>query len=262
VRGFRFLTTVSALSFGWGGAQLVEGQVPAHPAARTSREEILAGIAEAEKTVNSPGYSSRIKQAKRREIALLQARLRDGDLQAGDQIVLSVQDEPKLTGTFTVTAGRFITLPGVGDVPLQGVLRSELPERLTSELQKYLRDPVVHVRTTVRVSVLGAVGKPGFYQVPSETMIGDAIMLAGGPGAGADPSKSRVERAGAEIMSREAFAQALMAGKTLDQMNLQAGDELLVGGSRTIGPSRNLMNVGLPIVTGLASLALVFSQIF
>jgi protein involved in polysaccharide export with SLBB domain len=238
------------------------GQGVENPSAKTTREQIQAAIAEAEKIANSGGYSQRIRLAKRQEIAVLRARLTEGDLQPGDQVILSVQNEKDLTGIFAVSGGRFITLPGVADISLKGVLRSELQDYLTNELRKYIKDPVVHVRTTVRLSILGAVGKPGFYQIPSEAMIGDAIMVAGGPSGAIDPAKTRVARNGEEVMSREAFSEAVSQGRTLDQMNLQAGDEILVGGTRTPTAGRAFLTVGLPVLTGVASLGWLMVQIF
>lgn len=229
---------------------------------RNTRPQIETAIAEAQKIISSPGYSARIKQVKRQEIALLKSRLEDGDLQPGDQIYLSVDGEEKLTNTFTVSGDRSLALPGVPDVSLRGVLRSELEAYLTRELTKYIRNPVVHVRTTVRVSILGSVGKPGFYQVESEKMIGDAIMLAGGPGAGVDPAKTRVERAGTVILDREAFTDALNQGKTLDQMNLRAGDEIVVGGGRTATAGRNALGTVVPVLTGMATMTVMLVQIF
>ena len=226
---FRVPTLLVALVLTLGVGQGLTAQAGRNPVAGLTRSEIQAALDRAEKIISSPGYSGRIKQSKRKEIALLRARLENGDLQPGDQVILSVQGEKDLSGTFTVTAGRFITLPGVTDVSLRGVLRAELPDHLAAELRKYLKDPVVHVQTTVRVSILGSVGRPGFYQVSSEAMIGDAIMLAGGPTQTVDPAKTSVERWGAEIITRDAFSQALTEGKTLDQMNLLAGDEILVG---------------------------------
>ena len=60
-------------------------------------------------------------------------------------------------------------------------------------------------------------------------------------------------------MSKEAFRQALTDGKTVDQLNLRAGDELLVGGSvagpRSSGPI-------LPIVSAAASISYLLLRIF
>ena len=234
---------------------------PESPSLRTSRAQIEADIAAAQKIINSPGYSARVKQVKRRELRLLQSRLEEGDLQPGDQILLSVQGEKDLTGTFPVSGTRTITLPGLTDVGLRGVLRSELEDHLRQEIGKYLRNPIVHVQTTVRVSILGSVGKPGFYQVESGKMVGDAIMVAGGPTPGIDPAKTQVERAGTIILDREAFNAALTAGKTIDQMNLRAGDEIVVGGGRTLTQNRSVLNTVLPIVTGLATLTIMVAQI-
>lgn len=262
MRSFSLPALLAALALSGGGWQGVSAQTADNPKARLSRTEIEAAIVKAEKIASSPGYSSRIKRAKRQEIALLKSRLSEGDLQPGDQVILSVQGEKELSDSFTVSANRYITLPAIVDVSLRGVLRSEVENHIATEIRKYLKNPVVHVRTTIRVSVLGAVGRPGFYQLPSEAMVGDAIMLAGGPAGGIDPAKTRVQRSGTEIVGREAFSQALTDGKTLDQMNLQAGDEIIVGGSRTATAGRNTLGVILPVLTGVAGLGLLIAQIF
>lgn len=228
---------------------------------QTSRAQIEASLAEAQKILASPGYSGRIKDAKRKEIALLKSRLEDGDLQPGDQVALTVAGEADLTKAFIVGPNRTLTMPGVDDLNLKGVLRSELKDVITAHLRKYVKDPVVQVQTTIRVSFLGGIGKPGFYQVGSDMMLGDAIMLAGGPGGGVDPSHTVVQRNGAEIMSRESVRQALVDGKTIDQLNLRAGDEFLVGGTRT-GASRSFFSTGLPIISGVISLTYFATRVF
>jgi protein involved in polysaccharide export with SLBB domain len=238
-------------------------QVSGNSAARSTREQVEAAIRDAEKIISSPGYSNRLKQTKRQELALLKARLSEGDLQPGDQIFLTVQGEPNLNATFTVTAGRYITLPGIGDVSLRGVLRSEVEDYLTTELRKYIRNPEVHATTSVRLSILGAVGRPGFYQIKSETMIGEVIMQAGGPAGGTDPASTRVERNGKEVLSQEAFADALSQGRTLDQMSLRAGDEILVGGNRAVRDrSGAFTNLIIPVVTGLTAVIYAATRIF
>jgi len=186
--------------------------------------------------------------------------LEDGDLQAGDQILLAVDGEKDLTNTFPVSAARSITLPGLGDVSLRGVLRSELEEYLTGELGKYLRNPVLHVQTTVRLTILGSVGKPGYYQIDSERTIGEALMLAGGPSTGIDPAKTYVERGGTVILDREAFTDALNQGSTLDQVNIRAGDQIVVGGA--VAPNRSTVGAAIPVLSGLATLTFMLVQIF
>lgn len=244
------------------GAAPLSAQTAENRSAQASRSQIEAALAEAEKIVASPGYSGRVRGAKQREITLLKSRLEEGDLQSGDQVILSVQGDTALTKVFAVGAGRLLTLPGIGDISLRGVLRSEVEEYLTASIRKFLRDPIVHAQTTVRLSLLGSVVRPGFYPLASELIVGDAIMAAGGPVAGIDPAKTKVERAGVEIMSKESFAQALTDGKTLDQLNLRAGDEILVGGRRSAPGGPSFLTIALPLVTSVLTLTLLVTRSF
>ncbi len=244
-----------------GPTPTLSAQAVRPPSAQTSRAEIETAAAQAESILVSPGYSGRIKSAKRRELAILRNRLQEGDLGPGDQVVLFVDGEKDLSGSFVVSPARILTLPGIGDIPLQGVLRSEIETHLTTELRKYLRNPAVHAQTTMRLSVLGAVGRPGYYQVSSALMLADAIMASGGPSGGIDPATTRVERKGVELFSKESIALALQEGKTLDQLGLRAGDEILVGGERAAKTPTGFTNVVLPLLTGALSLTYIMVQI-
>lgn len=214
------------------------GQSQESRLSQATRAQIEMSLVEAEKIIASSGYSGRIKDAKRKEIELLRSRITDGDLQPGDQVILVVAGESTLTGSFVVGPARTLALPGIPDISVKGLLRSEVPDFLTNELKKYLRNPTVQAYTTMRLSFLGGVGRPGYYQMPAQALLDSAIMTAGGPG-GVDPANTKIERNGKEILSKEAFRVALVEGRTLDQLNLRAGDEILVGGSRTsAGPGR------------------------
>jgi hypothetical protein len=71
-----------------------------------------------------------------------------------------------------------------------------------------------------------------------------------------------VQRSGVEIRSKEPFAQALTDGQTLDQLNLRAGDEILVGGKRSGPGGPSFFIVALPVVTSIISLSLLVSRGF
>jgi protein involved in polysaccharide export with SLBB domain len=232
--------------------------------AQATRAQIVEAMANAEKILASPGYSGRVKDAKRREMALLKSRLEDGDLQPGDQVSLDVAGEPTLSKVFIVGPQRTLSFPGLDDFSVRGVLRSELQDALLAHLRKYVKDPVIQVQTTIRLSFLGGIGKPGFYQVGSGMMVGDALMAAGGPNGGIDPAKTRVERAGIIIMPKESFQQALSEGKTLDQLNLRAGDEFLVGGDRIVAGSRSnrFFTTVLPIISATMSIFYLGTRVF
>lgn len=81
----------------------------------------------------------------------------------------------------------------------------------------------------IRVSIIGGVLKPGFYQIDAGMMLSDAVMSAGGLVAGTEFKRSIVRRGEEKILTGESFAQALQDGRSLDQLNLRAGDVISVG---------------------------------
>ena len=80
----------------------------------------------------------------------------------------------------------------------------------------------------MRLSILGSVGQPGFYVVPADMLLSEAMMMAGGPAGDADMDDLRIERGPTRLMSGEELEEAMRVGRTLDQLNLQAGDQLFV----------------------------------
>lgn len=195
---------------------------------QVSRTELQRLLNEYTKTAESRGYSAAFRERARDEAALIRERLTDGDLQVGDRIQLQVENQKELTDTFVVATGRTLVLPNVGSIPLNGVLRSEIEPYLTQQMARYIRNPVVHARSLLRVLITGSVGKPGFYLLPSESLVTDALMAAGGPGANAQIEKVRIERDGRAIWEVAALQQAITEGRTLDQLSLRAGDRIVV----------------------------------
>ena len=181
-----------------------------------------------ELAASSPAYSLTVRQQARFEAELVRRRLDEGDFQVGDRILLSVEDEPALSDTFTVDPGRLLTLPTIGDVPLTGVLRSELKSHVDVQISQFLREPIVRARSLIRISVLGGVGQPGFYTVPGEMLLTGAIMLAGGPSPNARIEDIRVERGPQHIWEGGALQEAMAEGQTLDQLGIRAGDRIFV----------------------------------
>jgi polysaccharide export outer membrane protein len=163
-----------------------------------------------------------------REAAAIRTRLARGDFRVGDRILLTVEGEKELSDTFTVGLGGQLTLPLIGNVPLEGVLRSELQDYLTHRLAQNLRDPEVRTRAFVRLSVQGAVTHPGYYGVPADALLSDALMAAGGTMQEANLSRLRIERDGKPLWEGKALQQAIAEGRTLDGAGLVAGDQVIV----------------------------------
>ena len=163
-----------------------------------------------------------------REAEEIRRRLEQGDFQVGDRIILAVDGHEELTDTFTVTAGRVVVLPSIGEIRLAGALRSELQDSVGAQLARFIRDPAVQARSMIRISVLGEVGQPGYYVVSTEALVTDALMLAGGPGAKARLAGMRIERGRERIWEGGELQAAITEGRTLDQLALRAGDQIVV----------------------------------
>lgn len=190
------------------------------------------------------------------EVALIRERLRNGDFQEGDRIAVIVKGPAGFQDTLLVRSGRRLQLPSVADLPLEGVLRSELVGRLSAHLKQFFRDPEVQATPLVRVGVLGRVAKPGYYHTAADIPLSDVLMAAGGPTAEADVNKVSVRRGGTIILNEQKTRMALTEGLSLDQMHLRAGDEVTVGERRRIN-----WGVIIPVVSGLLTVVIAVAQL-
>ncbi|HVX39481.1 MAG TPA: SLBB domain-containing protein [Gemmatimonadaceae bacterium] len=146
----------------------------------------------------------------------------------GDRVVISVQGESALTDTFTVREGLVLKLPTLPDINLAGVPRSDVQSRIARAVSEYYRDREVHASTLVRIGILGQVLRPGYYDLSVDATLSDALMVAGGPTAAANPDRIVVRRAGATMYASERVRDMLAGGTTVADAALRSGDELFV----------------------------------
>lgn len=188
-----------------------------------------------------------------REAQLIAYRLEHGDFRDGDRIIVRVlRGSGSFSDTLFVRSGNKITIPQMGDLSLEGVLRSELVPTLTTHMAKFIRDPVVDAMQLSRVGILGSVGRPGFYYAPPDIPLSDVLMAAGGPSPAADLDKVKILRNGDMIVDEENSRRALTGGMSMDMLHLQAGDEITVG-------QQHSTNWPLIISLGSTALGLVFA---
>ncbi len=130
-----------------------------------------------------------------------------------------------------------IVVPLLGAISVKGKTTAQVEADLRARFAKYIRDPQVGVLITEyrqRVSVMGAVQKPGVFELTGPKSVIDMIALAGGVTERAG-NQVHVYRQGADG-KRESFVIDLIAlanpsGEVLDQKNaamvnlpVQAGD--------------------------------------
>ncbi len=179
-----------------------------------------------------------------------QSRAQHPTFQVGDRILLRVEGDSALSDTFTVVAGPALRLPVIGAIPLAGVERNDLEAHLTRQLSRYIKDPVVQARALIRVSVVGEVSHPGFYAVPIDLVLPDALMLAGGATQQARVDQLQILRGGAALWGGTDLQAAIARGATLDALGVRAGDRIQVPGRRD--PESKWRIAGI-IVTTLAT---------
>jgi len=254
---------LAVLTFGL--AEPVSAQAAAEwDAARqqVTRTELQDLLERFEVQAQSSAYSARLRSEAQRNMELIERRLREGDFQVGDRVVLEVEGEPELSDTLAVRPGRVVDVPVVGELSLDGVLRSELQGAMEEHLKTFLRAPRVRTQSLIRVSVLGEVGTPGFYVVPADRLLEDLLMMAGGPSREANITNLRIERGSARIWEGESVELAIIQGRTLDQMNIQAGDRVVVprGGVQRDGWER----IGLvaTVVGSVSAIVFAITRIF
>lgn len=102
-----------------------------------------------------------------------------------DLLEISVFGLPEMNKTVRVSAEGVIVLPLLRSIKVEGLTQKELEEKIGALLaEKYIQNPQVTIfikeHKSRKVAVLGAVVKPGFYELIGKRTILDIIALAGG----------------------------------------------------------------------------------
>ena len=208
------------------------------------RGQLTQVLARYEAAAQSPAYSGRLHAAAVSAADSIRARLRDGDMRVGDRVRLRVDGQPALTDTFVVSSGPALELPVVGSVALGGVLRSELSDRITSAIDSVYRGSLVRVQLLTRLVVLGGVVRPGFYALPRDALLDDAISVAGGLVPDGRLLEAYVERGSDRIWGKDSLQIAMRQRRTIGDLGLQAGDRLVVPVVTPTDPQRTVMTLG------------------
>ena len=192
------------------------------------------------------------------EAFLLRTRLREGDFEVGDAIIATFEGLALTRrDSLVVGAGKVIRmLEPMGDMSLVGVLRSEIEDSVNVRVAKYFRNIVVHVTPLLRLSVSGAVRLPGFYQSRPDTPLSDLIMRVGQDQT-ADLRNVTIKRGERVLWSGPDVQSALSEGFTLDRLELDPGDEIIVGSKTT----NHWSSIVMYVLPALSVAALLLQQL-
>jgi protein involved in polysaccharide export with SLBB domain len=193
-----------------------------------TRPQLEQALVRYQAAAASTAYSDALRAQAVRDADSIRIRLRDGDMQAGDRVRVTVEGQTRLSDTFAVSAGPTLVLPVVGPISLKGVLRSELEARIAASVDSVYRDVSVHVEPFTTLGALGGVLRPGFYAVKSDAPLQDLIIAAGGLGPTAAFPKTRIMRGRKLLFDADSVLRFMSERRTIASLGLHPGDELTV----------------------------------
>jgi polysaccharide biosynthesis/export protein len=175
-----------------------------------------------------------------RSFASRRALDRDYRIGPEDLLEISVFEEEKLNKAVRVSFQGNISLPLIGVLRVKDLTAGELEREIRELLaEKYLHDPHVSVfikeYRSQRISVIGAVEKPGVLEVTGQKTILDALAMAGGLSGGQKEEAAGhllflIRSASGEEAVPEAKAEADSTAKTF-VIDLE---DLLIKGDLTL----------------------------
>jgi polysaccharide export outer membrane protein len=158
---------------------------------------------------------------------------KDYRIAPSDLMDVEVLDADNLKRTVRVNAAGAISLPLIGHVAVAGLTSQEAEERIAARYaEKYLQNPQVSIFikefTTERITIEGAVQRPGIFPLAGQMTLLRALAVAGGFGSIANTSEVMVYRVN-DRKVRESFVydvDKIRAGKADDPVI--RGDDLIV----------------------------------
>jgi polysaccharide export outer membrane protein len=167
-----------------------------------------------------------------------------------DILQVAVFQVPDLTRTVQVDGGGYVTLPLVGNVPVQGKSLLQAQNDITGRYQKsYLQSPQVTVslvKSGQRVTVSGAVKGPAVLSLDVPLTLNMAVAQAGGMGETGNPERVHIARTTGEAVEDSVHnLNDIQAGKAPNPM-LRGGDIVVVEDSQTRLALKNIKDV-LPL---------------
>lgn len=153
-----------------------------------------------------------------------------------DKLAIFVSDLPDMTQTVMVDPAGFISLPIVGQVKAGGFtteqIRSEIADRLGRDV---LVRPVVSVgiaeTMSQRITIDGAVAKPGTFPIAGTTTLMRALTLASGTSSLASERQVIVYRTVGDKRMAALFDLKMIRGGEANDPLIYGNDVIVVGTS-------------------------------
>ena len=121
----------------------------------------------------------------------------DYQLGAGDQILISVYDEPDLRTEVKIDKSGIVSFPFLSDIRVRGLTTEQVEQLVTNGLKG---DYLIHPQVSVSIVqyrpffIHGEVNRPGGYAYQDDLRLDKAIALAGGLSARASKGEWKITR--------------------------------------------------------------------
>lgn len=206
---------------------------PLAGAQRATRSELAARLQQLDGLIASATKADPRSKLQAEQSAI-RSRLEMGDFKVGDRFVMTVRFDSVRVDTASVRDSLLVSILNLPDLRLQGVLRSELDEKLNQHVARYIRNATVRSNVLTRIAVLGAVRSPGFYYASPDRPVSDVLMLAGGPAPEANLGQFELRRGTSTLVEGKTSRKLLESGRTLEQLDVQSGDEFRIPVKRKV----------------------------
>lgn len=158
----------------------------------------------------------------------------DTRLGPGDVFEVRVYEEKELSGKFRVANNGTVDYPFIGRIEVASMEPHQVADVISKKLVEggYLRSPQVSVfveqYNSKRITVLGAVAKPGAFPMTSGLTVVQAISFAGGfTSIAAEDDTVITRKVDGKLKRYKVPVREMMEGK-VDDFALQSGDSIFV----------------------------------
>jgi polysaccharide export outer membrane protein len=155
-------------------------------------------------------------------------------LGAGDLISITVYEVAELNTEARVSSRGLITMPLLGQVPVQGLTALEAEKKIEQDLTRdYMHEAHVTLfvkeRVSQQITIVGAVKNPGSYETKATKRILEVLSMAGGlnKAAGDTVYITRHKKDGNEVFLVD-MEKLLEEGRVDMNMFVQGGDMIFV----------------------------------
>lgn len=154
----------------------------------------------------------------------------------GDLLDVRVLNHPEMSRKSRVEGTGIIRMPYVGEVSATCLTESQLSQLITEKYRKYIRDPNVDIfieeYNSQLVAVIGAVDKPGRFQLQRRVRLIELLINAGGPKLGvAGPTLHLIRSTEKDLCSTDTSATVSSEQETATPQLLSFKIKDLLSGS-------------------------------